>query len=247
MHTFLLALISYTTLQLCVLSVVHRMAFRSAEFKRLNEQLEALQAGITPFSTTINEFADRVKSPTDRADAAHGPGDLQSLRTDMMDNDMIQTRAIDEVEGILRKLVEDEVIVLLQTLVNDGLNNKKLDDRINAEVKKALQEILPAELQNQVLKEKQELDALQRELYNAESRRLNRKVGRGGSLSALYREDGEFSKLLPPTLDELLSMNAGQIKNLMKEYGLSNPSEFRETNLNRVLQHIGAPWALSPL
>jgi hypothetical protein len=81
-----------------------------------------------------------------------------------------------------------------------------------------------------------------------ESRRSNaalRKDHGDDNLQVIYKADGTVPAAYPPNLQALFDMDAPTSCALMLEYGMSDTSESRERNLNRLLQFFNVKWVVS--
>jgi hypothetical protein len=83
--------------------------------------------------------------------------------------------------------------------------------------------------------------------YYRESRRANGNLRSNKAddlLATLLMTDGTVSPRLPKDLKGLFGLDADTLKALLNDYGIPNPSDNRDHNLNRFMQFCGVRYQL---
>ncbi|KAJ7655386.1 hypothetical protein B0H17DRAFT_1099150 [Mycena rosella] len=172
--------------------------------------------------------------------------DIENVRRQLTDHDQRQKHGIQEIELILKHVLECEVVELLKKQVDEAIF-WEMDELVAEEVERCLKTHIPQELQDEVAEQQRILEEVRRDLHNSESRRSNaslRSNHEDDALLAIYKADGSVPTLFPPNLKALFDMDAPTSRALMMEYELPDFSDSRERNLNRLMQFFGVRYQM---
>jgi hypothetical protein len=156
-------------------------------------------------------------------------------------------KGIQEINDMIEELLNVQILAQLETEVEKGIE-AEIDEIVKQQVAEDLEKHIPKEQQEELVKVKRELEEVQRELHNSESRRANAELRDDepdSILNTIYRTDGEVSPLFPRDWKALLSLDGESCKKLLLEYGQANVSDSRERNLNRFITFCGLPYQVS--
>ncbi|ELU36656.1 hypothetical protein AG1IA_09315 [Rhizoctonia solani AG-1 IA] len=159
-----------------------------------------------------------------------------------------QDENIEEIKKLLREVAQEQIV---EHLRNSGAFPfladqvmEIIDDFVEEEVRKQLDEIIPVELQNQVVEQKKQLEEVRRSFEARRANALLRSTHMTDALHKLLLPSGMVSADFPDNLGELFAMDGPQAKRLLEEYGI-DASESREKNLNRFMQFIGVSYQMA--
>ncbi|KAF8886028.1 hypothetical protein BD779DRAFT_1532140 [Infundibulicybe gibba] len=204
-----------------------------------------LQGSLRSLGDTLESLRSQtveIAKPGDFGSAA----DVQSLRTQLKEQDQRHQGALQEIQNILNDLLQRQVIEHLRKQVEEEVS-QQVDLLVEEEVAKRLQVHIPQALQDEVKERKAELDVARKIAHNLESRRANaalRSNERDQPLNTIYTTKGVVSPYFPKTLRELFDIDAKTSKLLMIEYDLPEPSESKDRNLNRFMQFCGVAYQM---
>ncbi|KAJ7772036.1 hypothetical protein DFH07DRAFT_803485 [Mycena maculata] len=172
--------------------------------------------------------------------------DIENVRRQLKDQDQRQREGIQEIKLILDHVLQCEVVELLKKQVDDDIA-RDIDQLVAEQVAVCLNIHIPQDLQDEVAEQQRNLEEVRRDLHNSESRRSNealRSNHEDDSLQVIYKADGSAPENYPPNLKTLFAMDAKTSRALMTEYGLTDTSESRERNLNRLMQFLGVRYQM---
>ncbi|TBU31930.1 hypothetical protein BD311DRAFT_751910 [Dichomitus squalens] len=170
-----------------------------------------------------------------------------SVRKQMESADAKQEAQISDVEDLLQKVLQQDVLDHLTTLIENGIL-EEIDTIVQTQVAAEIPQIIPQHLQDELRKHKNELEKVQRDLFNSESRRANfalRSHRLHEKVHPLYNTNGSISECFPSTLGEMFAISAETAKRLLREYGLEGSSESHEKNVNIFLLFCGLQYLLT--
>jgi hypothetical protein len=171
--------------------------------------------------------------------------ELRKLRQGLGDLDKKQTEGKQEIELLMKNLLEEQSLKDLQKQVDEEIK-LSMDTLVKEEVEAYLKKETPAALQKELQERKEQLKEAHRDLHNSESKRLNallRDRNRNEPLHKIYRKDGTVSDRFPKTLDELFNIDAETCKLLVEEYSLP-PSSSKDGDLNRFMIFCGVQYQM---
>ncbi|KAK7691344.1 hypothetical protein QCA50_004739 [Cerrena zonata] len=183
-----------------------------------------------------------VQNGTEKQTAQH----LKKIRKELDDQQKKQEYQIQEIQVLLQKALEHDVIEHLRTLVEAGVL-KQIDELVKEQVAAQLPSYFPNGLQEQLDRHMLELDEVNRALHNSESRRANAQLRSShlkDPLHTIYKSDGTISPHFPRDVSSLFNMDAETAKELCQEYGLTDLTDIRERNINRFMQFCGMSYQL---
>ncbi|KAJ7876100.1 hypothetical protein B0H14DRAFT_34837 [Mycena olivaceomarginata] len=172
--------------------------------------------------------------------------DIENLRRQLMDHDQRQKDGIEEIKLILKHVECELVPELVKKQAEEDIA-REIDQLVAEQVAICLKDHIPQELQDEVAEQQRILEEVRRDLHNSESRRSNaalRKDHGDDNLQVIYKADGTVPAAYPPNLQALFDMDAPTSRALMLEYGISDTSESRERNLNRLLQFFNVKYQM---
>ncbi|KAJ6593538.1 hypothetical protein B0H19DRAFT_24379 [Mycena capillaripes] len=118
--------------------------------------------------------------------------------------------------------------------------------QVKEQVDVQIREQIPISLKEQSMNNKTQLQDARTSLTNSAARKKNANLriqNLDEPLVVVLKSDGTKGKLFPADLRSLLSYDAVNIRNLVKDYGLVE-DEVRDVNVNRFLGHIGILFQL---
>ncbi|KAJ6491757.1 hypothetical protein C8R47DRAFT_1121678 [Mycena vitilis] len=172
--------------------------------------------------------------------------DVENLRKQLLDNDKRHQEGMQEIKLVLDHVLQCEVVELLKKQVDDDIA-REIDQLVADQVALCLKDHIPQELQDEVATQQRILEEIRRDLHNSENRRSNatlRSDHGDDSLQVIYKADGSVPALFPSNLQALFDMDATTSRRLMMEYGMTDCSESRERNLNRLMQFFGVRYQM---
>ncbi|KAF9460733.1 hypothetical protein BDZ94DRAFT_1169090 [Collybia nuda] len=164
----------------------------------------------------------------------------------MKEQDQSHTEALAEIQLILNNLLETEYFEHLKKQVNQEIEDQ-IDQLVKEQVAIGLDSHIPQNLQDEVIQQKVELENLQMQLHNSESRRANAcvKADEGaGTLHTIYMTNGQVSRHFPKTLEDLFNLDAETCKEMMRDYGLTDITDAQDRNLNYFMQFCGVTYRI---
>ncbi|KAJ7578677.1 hypothetical protein C8J56DRAFT_968760 [Mycena floridula] len=170
---------------------------------------------------------------------------ISDIRKSLVKQEEEHAHGIKEIELILEEFLRNQIIEDMEKQIEQEIE-QEIDQLVAAEVEKCIAMHLPAELQEEVAKQRRELEDLRQQLHNSESRRANsllRSTDKLGKLHTIYMPNGTISEHFPSTLKELFELGDGPCKALVQHY-LGDPSKARDSNLNRFMQFCGVTYAM---
>lgn len=165
---------------------------------------------------------------------AEHDAELAAVRTEL------ENKVKERLQDRLRQCVTDEV----RTSVA-----KKIEKKVEQQLKKQI----PQRLLDQTNQHARQMAEIKMHLQNAEARRINATLTRKETLRQLIPSHGTSpSPLFPSNIDACLTMSEKKLQQLVKVYELDNGSPVspgvttKEENINKFLDHIGAPFHVLP-
>ncbi|SJK97244.1 uncharacterized protein ARMOST_00495 [Armillaria ostoyae] len=221
---------------------IEAVAILMRNLKEMNQRLKGMYESIetqTEKSATLGpvikagEKIATLKLRLEKQIADHDAA-LVTVRAEL------ETRVKERLEGRLRQYVTDEV----RTSVA-----KKIEKKVEQELKTQI----PQSLRNQTTGHARQMAEIKMHLHNSEARRINATLTRKEKLRPLIPSHGTSpSPLFPTNIDTCLAMSGKDIQQLVKVYELDKGSPVspggisREENINKFLDHIGAPFHVLP-
>ncbi|KAI0667070.1 hypothetical protein C8Q78DRAFT_1082579 [Trametes maxima] len=158
-----------------------------------------------------------------------------------------QETEVKEINDLLKRVLEEEVVRELTELVKAGVL-EEIDDLVKDQVHAQLPQHLPEKLQVELREHQEELARLERELHNSESTRANATLRVNqvdAALHPLYNVRGQLSDRFPKTLGELFNMTDNDAVLLMHDFNLdANAHDGREKKVNELMQLFGVQYRL---
>ncbi|KIK61249.1 hypothetical protein GYMLUDRAFT_43311 [Collybiopsis luxurians FD-317 M1] len=171
--------------------------------------------------------------------------DIQKIRQDLDGIEKGHANGTQEIKLLMDDLVKKTSLAEIQKQVDEEIK-QNMDSLIKEEVKTYLEQAIPSKIQQELQDRKKELDEVNRDLHNSESKRLNsllRERNRHEPLRNIYRSNGEVSKHFPKTLDDLFNIDATTCKTLVQDYNLE-VSASKDGNLNRFMVFCGVQYQM---
>ncbi|KAH9833467.1 uncharacterized protein C8Q71DRAFT_773607 [Rhodofomes roseus] len=165
--------------------------------------------------------------------------------------DVEDERLEKEIEGI--KVLQDEVIKKdviehLKIAVENDVSDL-IDQLVAEQVTILLPDHIPSALLDELARHKRELDEVEVDLHNSESRLANAQIRTSDlteQLRTIQRADKTVSQHFPADLQGLIAMDDASVKSLMRYYALSDISDSQDRNLNRLMLFLGLSYQLVP-
>jgi len=205
----------------------------------IKKPLDGLTAAFSALHTQTMQIA------TSGADGT-GKQALSDLLQQMEVQDHRHNDGLIEIQRILEGLVENQIVEEMRKQVEQEIASQ-IDELVKEQVEEFLEAHIPKELQDEVAFSKRELEQLNLRLHNSESRRANAKLRINkpdDKLATMFMATGNVSDRFPQDLNELFSLDAEITDALMADYGIPEPSESRDHNLNRFMQFCGIRYQL---
>jgi len=218
------------------------------EVATANEILLTMKAALSSLGMTFDSMGAQTARMALLGSELEIAQQLNSLRTQMKNQDQKQEEGIAEIQELLKDLMEVQIIRHLQQQVETDIEIQ-MEEILKEQVAVNLERYIPKALQDELSDRKRELEDVQRALHNSESRRANadlRSSDTDGSLRTIYRPNGEISALFPKTLRSLFALDAEASKQLLIDYEQPDVSDSRERNLNRFIQFCGVSYQVVP-
>jgi len=218
------------------------------EVAAANEILLTMKTALGSLGTTFDSMGAQTAQMAMLGSELEIAQLLNSLRTQMKEQDQRQEEGIAEIQELLKDLMEVQIMRHLQLQVEAELETH-IDEMVKEQVAHNLDKYIPKALQNELAERKQALNNVQLALHNSESRRANaelRSSDTDSDLHPIYRPNGEISALFPKNLMNLFTLDAAACKQLLIDYEQSDISDSRERNLNRFIQFCGVSYQVVP-
>ncbi|KAI0764331.1 hypothetical protein BD413DRAFT_192101 [Trametes elegans] len=203
------------------------------KISQLKEDVERLQRSLE----ALNE--NEIKHDAER----RIEGKLNDLEKSLHDSHAAHQQQQADVDALLNRILEKEVMTSLEHLVAAGVL-EHIDDLVKKEVAELLPTHLDANVHKKIKEHREELERLEHELNNAESMRANSalRADQGDMrVHPLYNSEGRISEHFPKTLNDLIFMPGVTAARLRQEYepGVKVSDSSRENNINAVLRLFG--------
>jgi hypothetical protein len=218
----------------------------SPEVAEVTKILHQMTLGLGPLSDAFDALTEKATQVAVLDGDSEIAQNLNTLRAEMKAQDEKHAKGIKEVQGLLKDLIEVQLINQLETEAEEEIE-AQIDKMVEQQVAEDLKKHIPQDLQDQLAESKQKLEELQRALHNSESLRANANLGEAeldGILHTIYPPKGEISSMFPRDLNALFNMDGENCKQLLANYGISEVSDSGEKNLNRFIQLCGVPYQL---
>ncbi|KAK0213064.1 hypothetical protein DFS33DRAFT_1269709 [Desarmillaria ectypa] len=222
---------------------IEAVALLMRNLKEMNQQLKGMYESIETHTERAATLGPVIKAGSDIAtlksrlekQIAEHDAELLSVRK------QLETQVKERLEGRLSQYVTEEI----RASVAQKIENK---------VRQELEKQIPQDLRDQTNKHMRQMVEIKTHLYNSEARRINAASTRKEKLRPLIPSNGRTSpsSLFPNNIDACLAMSGKDVKQLLKDYELDKASPVspggisREENLNKFLDHIGAPYHVLP-
>ncbi|KAM5545118.1 hypothetical protein V8D89_001229 [Ganoderma adspersum] len=228
-------------------SVLTALTAAPAEVAAAAEIIEKMKGSLGSFGKTLDSLGEQTVKMIQVGGQAEIANHINSIRTHMDSADQKQQDQVREIEELLWKVLEQDVIEHLTALVQEGIL-EEIDAIVREEVARQRPSFISKDVQDQLWEQQRQLEELQRALHDSESRRANstlRSHRLHEKVHPLYNPNGEISEQFPPTLGAMFAIPAGTAKALLEEYGLE-ASDSREKNINTFMCHCGIQYQLVP-
>ncbi|KAJ7496967.1 hypothetical protein FB451DRAFT_1209425 [Mycena latifolia] len=171
--------------------------------------------------------------------------EIQALRKQIREENKKGDKSIQKFKQMAR---DDVKLQIAANLRNDILDEIRMQvaAQVKQQVDLQIQEQIPISLRQQSMDNKTQLQIAKTSLTNSAARKKNsglRIQNLDESLALVLKADGTKGKLFPADLRSLLSYDATNVRDLVKDYWLID-DDVREVNLNRFLGHIGVLFQL---
>ncbi|KAF4620953.1 hypothetical protein D9613_000913 [Agrocybe pediades] len=192
---------------------------------------------------------DALQGQTMQIALLGNPGTRQEildLREQMRYQDQKHKEGVVEIQGILDDMLESQIVANMRKQVEQEIADH-IESLVQEQVAECLKDHIPQELQDEIAMSKRELDELNLRLHNSESRRANGNLRQNKPdepLATMFMPDGNVSGNYPKDLKSLFELDAESIKKIMQDYGLPEPTDSRDHNLNRLMQFCGVRYQL---
>ncbi|TFY57456.1 hypothetical protein EVJ58_g7010 [Rhodofomes roseus] len=203
-------------------------------------------AGSAPAEKAFGEFAQQITKLSQLGAELETAEIVNRLRKMM---DVEDERLEKEIEGI--KVLQDEVIKKdviehLKIAVENDVSDL-IDQLVAEQVTILLPDHIPSALLDELARHKRELDEVEVDLHNSESRLANAQIRTSDlteQLRTIQRADKTVSQHFPADLQGLIAMDDASVKSLMRYYALSDISDSQDRNLNRLMLFLGLSYQL---
>ncbi|OJT11560.1 hypothetical protein TRAPUB_11925 [Trametes pubescens] len=175
--------------------------------------------------------------------------ELKGIEKKMDASEKKQKAEIDEINALVKKVLEEELVRQLADLIQRGVL-QDIDDLVKEQVALQLPNHLPQAQREEIQRHKEELARLELELHNAESVRQNAALLMDYDLDLhpLCTPEGAISLNFPRTLGDLFGMEEQTAILLLHEYGrteaIAAGPNSREKNINEFMRLCGVRYLL---
>ncbi|KAJ7125070.1 hypothetical protein C8R44DRAFT_782207 [Mycena epipterygia] len=205
----------------------------------MSQTLAGLEQSFSSLNATSAELSTLSPGLQDAA------REIQALRKQIREEDK---KGDKDIQILARTARDDVKLQIAANLRNDILDQIRMEiaAQVKQQVDLQIQEQIPISLKQQSINNKTQLQDARTSLTNSAARKKNSSLriqNLDESLALVVKADGTKGKLFPADLRSLLSYDSGNVRELIKEYGLPE-DDVREINLNRFLGHIGILFQL---
>jgi len=172
--------------------------------------------------------------------------DATDLRQDIEEQKIRHEEGLAEIRAIIDELLNKEALANLRAQIEKEIS-LHIDEIVQNQVAECLKQHMPKDLQLEVEEGKQELERARLSLHNSESRRINgmlRSQNLDDRLDTLLKSDGTVSAHFPKDLRALFSMDAETCRAFSVDYNISQISDNRDKNLNKIMQFVGVRYQM---
>ncbi|KAH9949262.1 hypothetical protein B0H21DRAFT_145688 [Amylocystis lapponica] len=219
-----------------------------AEVSTATDLISTMKGSLGHLGSTFDALGEQTMQMIQLGGELETAQYVKSVRKQMHAQDSKHEKQIDDIKELLQEVLQNDIIEHLRVLSKfEGGVMEQIDQLVEEQVAELLPQYISQELQDEVAYHRQQLDEVQRALHNSESRRANaqlRTTRMDSPLNTIYTTDGNISLQFPKDLNALFSMDAETAQVLIAEYGLGDPSDMRERNINRLMQFCGLPYRL---
>ncbi|KIM40360.1 hypothetical protein M413DRAFT_28841 [Hebeloma cylindrosporum] len=234
------------------LSPIHGPTAIELEAQKTRQFINEFKKPLDDLTTTFSALhAQTMQVATSGGDVT-GNQKLSDLLQQMDAQDHKHKAGLIEIQSewfscqILDELLEKKIVEEMRKQVEQEVASQ-IDELVKEQVEECLKTHIPKDLQDEVAVSKRELEALNLRLHNSESRRANAKLQidkPGEPLATMFMPNGNVSGRFPKDLTSLFNLDAENTNALMVDYGIPEPSESRDNNLNRFMQFCGVRYQL---
>lgn len=169
---------------------------------------------------------------------------LGSIRHELDSLLLAQGKEEQEIKSLVQSVLDREVVEHVEREIQKRVD-RSIDQMIPQLVESYLDEYVPRSLREGIDKNRDELNAIQSQLHNEDSRRQNVGIKTikhlGEALCHLLNEKGERSNLFPQNVSGLLGLNDGDLSKLVKFYGMGQAGK-KVDNINWFLEFSGVQF-----
>ncbi|KAI0740610.1 hypothetical protein C8Q76DRAFT_197888 [Earliella scabrosa] len=227
-------------------SVLTTLTAAPAEVNAAAEIIKKMKDSLGTLGSTLDSLGTQTVQMIQGGGEAEIERQIGRVRKRMSEQEQKQEADIADIQALLKEVLEHDIIEHLTTLIEAGIM-EEIDALVEEQVALHLPEYVPQELQEELRAHRKELESVQKELHNSESRRANatlRSHKMHEKVHTLFNTKGEVSKNFPGTLGEMFSVSGETAASLVRDYGLGEPSSSRERNINTLMQNWGIQYQL---
>ncbi|KAF8220581.1 hypothetical protein L208DRAFT_1333016, partial [Tricholoma matsutake] len=168
---------------------------------------------------------------------------ITRLLVQMEDQERMHTEGIAEIHLILNKHLQTQFFEHLKEQAQQEID-REIHELVRDQVALCLEAHISQELQDEVARNRRELEDLRLQLHNSESRRANsllRSNQPNDPLHTIYTSNGQVSAHFPKSLGDLFNLDAETCRCLVLDYELP-VSDSRDRNLNLFMRFCGVGY-----
>ncbi|KAL6304937.1 hypothetical protein BKA93DRAFT_825282 [Sparassis latifolia] len=212
------------------------------------EIIRSMKGSLDELSKTFDVLAGQTADgQRPRAERRAVPG-IADFQEQMKASDQRQEEQIEEIQRLFDDVLKTDVVEHLQTAIAKELS-QQIDKAVEEQVSLLLPQYIPQDLVNEIVCHRRQLEELERQLHNSESRHGNSMLSTermSDPLHTILKPNGEVSDFFPKDLEGLFYMDAETAKVLMEEYDIAEEvSTSRERNVNSLMRFCGVTYQMT--
>ncbi|KII95613.1 hypothetical protein PLICRDRAFT_34534 [Plicaturopsis crispa FD-325 SS-3] len=210
-------------------------------------RLAAMKDALDPLGKAFDSLGEQTAHIALLGGDLETAKEINNLRREMRVQDQHQKNGIYEIQLLLRDVLENEIIEHIRWQIEKEIE-EQIDIQVEEQLALHLEKHAPQALQDEVAEQRRELEELQRQLHNSESRRANaalRSTHPHDTLHTILRLSGGPSPVYPKDLQGLFDLDDALVIQLMTEYELPDISDNLQRNVNRFMHFCGVTYQLA--
>jgi len=173
---------------------------------------------------------------------------ISDLRKQLVKRDRRQETKMQEIEQLLREVLQHEIVEYLKGQIADQIE-EVIAAEVEAQVALQLNRHIPPTIQESFAANQRQLDEVQFTMKNAEARRANGQLRANnlqGPMHQMLPPSGTIPENFPDCMSTLLAMDGEQVISLLEHYELT-PASTREENLNKFMRYCNIGYQVVPM